>query len=59
MKVLIIGDIHGCYVELQDLLEEAELTQGDGIIALGDIVDRGPETPEVLTSSEHNRALPR
>lgn len=48
MKTLAIGDIHGCYAELQDLLEEAELTHGDRIIALGDIVDRGPETPEVL-----------
>ncbi len=48
MKILVIGDIHGCYVELQDLLEKAELAQGDRIIALGDIVDRGPESPEVL-----------
>lgn len=48
MRVLVIGDIHGCCVELQDLLEGAGLTCEDRIIALGDIVDRGPESPEVL-----------
>jgi len=48
MQTLIIGDIHGCYVELQALLEKASLSDGDPIIAVGDIVDRGPETPQVL-----------
>ncbi len=48
MKTLVIGDIHGCYVELNNLLERAGLASEDAIIALGDIVDRGPETPEVL-----------
>lgn len=44
----MIGDIHGCYAELQDLLELAGLSEEDAIIALGDIVDRGPDTPGVL-----------
>jgi hypothetical protein len=48
MQTLVIGDIHGCYVELQALLEKAGLRNGDSIIAVGDIVDRGPETPQVL-----------
>ena len=48
MQTLVIGDIHGCYVELQALLEKAGLGNRDSIIALGDIVDRGPETPQVL-----------
>jgi len=45
---LIIGDIHGCYVELQDLLDRAGLASDDEIIAVGDIVDRGPDSPRVL-----------
>jgi serine/threonine protein phosphatase 1 len=45
---LIIGDIHGCYNELQDLLSRAGLSSGDQIIALGDIVDRGPDTPKIV-----------
>jgi serine/threonine protein phosphatase 1 len=45
---LIVGDIHGCFAELEDLLEKAALSQDDGIVAVGDIVDRGPETGKVL-----------
>jgi len=48
MKRLIIGDIHGCYAELQHLLDRAGLSAEDEIIALGDIVDRGPDSPRVL-----------
>ncbi len=48
MNTLVIGDIHGCYFELQSLLDKAGLSSEDKIIAVGDIVDRGPETPEVL-----------
>jgi len=48
MSTLVIGDIHGCYYELQELLDKAGLSSKDKIVAVGDIVDRGPETPEVL-----------
>ena len=48
MKQLLIGDIHGCHVELLALLDKAALSDGDEVIALGDIVDRGPDTPKVL-----------
>ena len=47
-KTLIIGDIHGCYIELQALLDKAGLGAGDAVIGIGDIVDRGPETPQVV-----------
>jgi len=48
MQQLIVGDIHGCYAELCDLLDLAGLSADDEIIAIGDIVDRGPESPQVL-----------
>src|SRR5271157_163672 len=48
MTTLVIGDIHGCYIELQTLLDKAELGDDDLILSVGDIVDRGPETPQVL-----------
>lgn len=60
MKRLIIGDIHGCWNEFQALLDKAGLRDGDEIIALGDFVDRGPDTPKVLDfiqSSPHARSL--
>lgn len=48
MQTLVIGDIHGCYDELQALLDKVGLTEGDAIVSVGDCVDRGPETPAVL-----------
>ncbi len=53
----IIGDVHGCYDELLDLLLELgyenkkELWQhpaGRKLVFVGDLVDRGPKTSEVL-----------
>ncbi len=49
MQTLVIGDIHGCYDELQSLLDKVGLTDTDAIISIGDCIDRGPETPEVLS----------
>jgi serine/threonine protein phosphatase 1 len=43
MSRLIIGDIHGCYYELQQLIDKAKLGHDDEIIAIGDLFDRGPE----------------
>lgn len=51
MLIAAIGDIHGCRVEL-DLLLEKVVKWFDGrdgtIVFLGDYVDRGPEAREVL-----------
>jgi protein phosphatase len=53
----IIGDIHGCYDELTALLQSLGWELGaEGVrhpagrkaVFLGDLVDRGPKTPEVL-----------
>ncbi len=57
----IIGDVHGCFDELIELLDTLgyetippnpvwKVTHPEGrkLIFLGDLVDRGPKTPEVL-----------
>lgn len=56
----VIGDIHGCFDELTALLQKLgyELSvdgpqsvrhpDGRKVVFLGDLVDRGPKTPEVL-----------
>jgi len=56
MQTLVIGDIHGCYEELQALLDKAGLASSDAIISIGDLVDRGPETPQVLDFFRENAA---
>jgi serine/threonine protein phosphatase 1 len=45
---LIVGDIHGCFDELSDLLAKAGLSSSDDIVSIGDMLDRGPNSPAVL-----------
>ena len=48
MRVLAIGDIHGCLGPLDDLLKWVAPTRDDVVVTLGDYVDRGPDTRGVL-----------
>ncbi|AEW44300.1 diadenosine tetraphosphatase [Serratia symbiotica str. 'Cinara cedri'] len=49
MATYIIGDIHGCFIELQDLLAKASFNpQYDELWLTGDLVARGPNSLEVL-----------
>lgn len=48
MRYFIIGDIHGCYDELRDLLDKAALNSDDQIISIGDLVDRGSDSASVI-----------
>ena len=47
-KIWIIGDIHGYKKTLDALVKKLELKDNDLMICLGDMVDRGPESLEVL-----------
>jgi protein phosphatase len=50
----VIGDVHGCSSELKELLaqlgygEDGRHSEGRRAVFLGDLVDRGPDTPGVL-----------
>lgn len=45
----MIGDIHGCYDEVIKLLEHIEFDcTKDRLISVGDLVDRGPKSVDVL-----------
>lgn len=48
MRLLAIGDIHGCSTAFDNLLEAVGLQQEDQLITLGDYVDKGPQTRGVL-----------
>lgn len=57
---IVIGDIHGCLVELEQLLELAGASSDDVLVSVGDLVDRGPESPEVVRyfrERPHSRAI--
>ena len=47
-RIIAIGDIHGCAVALERLLEMIEPTSRDLIVTLGDYVDRGPQSKQVI-----------
>src|SRR5919204_222003 len=47
-RVLAIGDVHGCSRALDVLLAAVCPRGGDTVVALGDYVDRGPDSKGVL-----------
>jgi len=46
----VIGDVHGCYEELMDLV--AMIPEQDRLAFVGDFIDRGPMPKEVLNQVE-------
>lgn len=48
MRTLVVGDIHGAYKALVQVLERAHITPEDHLIFLGDFADGWSETPKVL-----------
>lgn len=48
-RSFIIGDIHGCAEELDRLLDHLAPCADDAIVFLGDYIDRGPASKEVVT----------
>ena len=47
-KIIAIGDVHGCATELRMLLNKLPLTPDSTVIFLGDYVDRGPQSKQVI-----------
>jgi serine/threonine protein phosphatase 1 len=48
MRILAIGDIHGCHRALLALLDAVSPQPDDLLVTLGDYVDRGPDSRLVL-----------
>jgi len=48
MRLLAIGDIHGCLTALNALLETVRPGAEDVVVTLGDYVDRGPDSKGVV-----------
>lgn len=47
-RTLAIGDVHGCDRALRTLIGAVAPTQADTVVMLGDLVDRGPDSCDVL-----------
>ena len=47
-RTLIVGDVHGCREELEDLLEESGWDEDDKLVFVGDLVAKGPDSLGVV-----------
>ncbi len=52
-KILVIGDVHGCFNELKALVEKAMNLHNDGklfsaVVLVGDLCNKGPHSAEVI-----------
>lgn len=54
-RFIIVGDVHGCYDELQQLLTKTKYNPNEDIVILtGDLIDRGPKSKEVIDFVRNN-----
>lgn len=58
-RVIAIGDIHGCALEFEALIDKLGLTRHDRLVLLGDLVNRGPDSAGVIALARRyaHRAL--
>jgi bis(5'-nucleosyl)-tetraphosphatase (symmetrical) len=47
-RLIFIGDIHGCFEEVTELLSRVAPSRDDVVVSVGDIVTKGPDAPRCL-----------
>ncbi|WP_430932171.1 metallophosphoesterase family protein [Saccharicrinis sp. 156] len=58
IRIIAIGDIHGCFGSLKKLVEEKiRVTKADRLVFLGDYIDRGTQSKEVVDYILHLMAM--
>jgi bis(5'-nucleosyl)-tetraphosphatase (symmetrical) len=57
VRTIVVGDVHGCLDELDELLRLVELRPGfDRLVFVGDLLDRGPDPIGVVRRARELRA---
>jgi hypothetical protein len=57
-RTVIVGDVHGCTGELEELLEQVRFVAGkDRLVFVGDLVVRGPDPHGTLAVARRLKAL--
>lgn len=54
MSYYVMSDIHGCYDDMMQMIEQIKLSDADTLIFAGDYIDRGPKSYEMLKWIESN-----
>jgi len=52
-RVWAVGDVHGFHATAERLLDALDLSPQDHVVFLGDLIDRGPGSCEVVASVRH------
>ena len=48
-RTIVVGDVHGCLLELQELLAKCSFSpERDAVVLVGDLVNKGPSSVEVV-----------
>ncbi|KAL8654666.1 MAG: hypothetical protein Q9210_001356 [Variospora velana] len=56
-RLIFIGDVHGCYAELQALITEIKYNnRTDHIVFAGDLISKGPDSSRVVDFAINNSA---
>ncbi|KAK9809206.1 hypothetical protein WJX72_011388 [[Myrmecia] bisecta] len=51
-RIIVVGDVHGCCDELEQLLKQCRFRQGlDNLVLAGDLVNKGPKSREVIETA--------
>jgi serine/threonine protein phosphatase 1 len=48
MATWIVGDIHGCARELEEIVSRVDFARGDKLVSVGDLFHRGPDPAGVM-----------
>lgn len=57
-RLILVGDVHGCAAELKALLEQERFDRGrDTLVLVGDLVNKGPCSQEVIRLARETHAL--
>ena len=55
MSTYVMSDIHGCYDDLQTIMEIIGFSADDRLMIAGDCIDRGSKTYEMLNAERSVR----
>lgn len=56
-RLIVIGDIHGCCDEFLEMLDKCRCGPADVVVLLGDLVNKGPKSAEVVRAAREGGCL--
>lgn len=53
-EIYVVGDVHGCRAEFEQLLDDLDLRDDELVVVVGDLVRKGPDSAGVLELVKEN-----